>query len=219
MRTNISLTTLDALLRDYDGKQTAILDHIAEAYPADSALLLNLARLAEAGEAQKQVAAIALLKRYLARGAHFPKDLIGRLLDLRPSATQWQARLSLLQMLPKLPIPRKQADYLCDSLKHCLTDRNTFVRAWAFGGLHHLASLYPDYRPEVIRLLARVKRGSALRSRASSTTPIPWPHKRLVSRFNRPQRLNMRCIELLRASQWLLLADPPRIQRAALRGR
>ncbi len=102
-----------------------------------------------------QTAATALLKRYQAAGYSFSATLAARLLELLPAAADWESRLHFLQMLPALPIPSSHTDSLCECLWQCFSDRNKFVRAWAYGGLHRLASLYPEYGPEVAALLDR----------------------------------------------------------------
>jgi hypothetical protein len=44
-------------------------------------------------------------------------------------------------------------DALVDSSK----DTNTFVRAWSFGALLHLADQHPGFRPQVCRLIGAAR--------------------------------------------------------------
>ena len=68
--------------------------------------------------------------------------------------------------VPHLPIPSGYAEALCDSLRNLSRHQNTFVRAWAYGGLHRLAELYPEYRSEVSPLLEGAKKDEAASVRA-----------------------------------------------------
>ena len=170
-----SFVALDALLHQSERFDAAVLDRIAADYPADTDVLLHLVHLAESGEARAQIAGTGLLKRYQERGAKFSSAVVARLLDLLSSAQHWEAALHLLQMLPHLPmIPLSQADALCDSLRDLARHSNKFVRAWAYGGLHRLAQLYPEYRGEISPLLdeAAHREPASVRARLRQLGPL-----------------------------------------------
>jgi hypothetical protein len=169
-----SFASFDALLCDSDHTDAATLDRVAaDNFPGPD-LLFHLIELAESSEPNVQRAATALLKRYQERGTTFDADQVARLLELLPSARHWEATLHLLQMLAHLTIPPSQAESLCDSLRGLSRHRNAFVRAWAYGGLHRLATLYPEYLSEVSPLLDRAaqEEAASVRARLRQLPPL-----------------------------------------------
>ncbi|MDQ6622486.1 MAG: hypothetical protein M3Y86_03250 [Verrucomicrobiota bacterium] len=169
-----SFPALDTVLFDSNSLSAAALDELVSDYPPESALLRHLVELAESGDPAVEKAATGLLKRYQEKGATFGPDVVARLLDLLATAPPWEMTLHLLQMIACLPIPPGYADALCDSLCGLVQHRNTFVRAWAYGDLHHLAALYPDYRAEVSVLLARAaeEEPASVRARLRQLPPF-----------------------------------------------
>lgn len=152
----------------------AFLDRIATTLPAEAKLLTHLIAVAESAEPLRQNAATALLKRYLAAGAILGSRDVERLLDLLPALARWEARLQVLQMLPTIEIPERCADSLAECLRDFAAGRNKLIRAWAYGGLHRLASLHPDYAPEIIPLLAQAARteSASVRARLRHLPPL-----------------------------------------------
>jgi hypothetical protein len=148
---------LDARLDQFDGENLDLLVRISEDWPPDTELLQHLLRFGETAGGDGQVAATWLLKRYQEAGAPFPESLVVPVLELLGAVGRWESRLHLLQMLPDLTIPSSSAESLKDSLIAWTQDRNLFVRAWAYSGLHGLASNYPKYRSQVMPLLERAK--------------------------------------------------------------
>jgi hypothetical protein len=161
-----AFSALDTLLDRYDGKNTDLLVRISEDWLASQKLLQHLVSFAETGEGVAQVAATWLLKRYQEAGAQFPEPLVTRLLELLCVVDPWESKLHLLQMLPGLPIPDSRAAQLKESLMAWTLHRNLFVRTWAYNGLHHLASLYPKYRRQIVPLLGRAKNDESASVRA-----------------------------------------------------
>ncbi len=175
VRKHLLLSEFDVFLSQFDGKSTSLLDQVAKDHPADRSLLLHLGHLAESADPPVQIAASALLKRYLAAGSAFPPSLVKRLLALLSAPVPWESKLHVLQMLPDLRIASRDANPLFKSLCGLLADRNKFVRAWTYNGLHHVARLYPEYHPEVGGLLTRASREEApsVRARLRQLPPLP----------------------------------------------
>jgi hypothetical protein len=148
------------------GKNTDLLVRISEDWLPNQKLLQHLVSFAETAEGLAQVASTWLLKRYQEAGAQFPEPLVVRLLELLSAVDPWESKLHLLQMLPGLPIPDSFAAQLKKSLMGWTLYRNLFVRSWAYSGLHRLASLYPNYRPQIVSLLDRAKNKESASVRA-----------------------------------------------------
>ena len=160
------LSRLDARLASADGCPAEVLDRLAADWPASNALLRHLVAFAAQADPDAQMAATGLLKRCHEAGAAVPPGVALRLLELLPALARWEARLHVLQMLPGLPIPESRADGLCIFLRACPGEKNRFVRAWAFAGLHRLASLHDGYRAEVGTLIEKAAREEAPSVRA-----------------------------------------------------
>ena len=169
-----SFPTLDAVLSDSAGVDAATLDRLAADHLPTAPLLFHLVELAESEEPKIQVAVTGLLKRYQERGATFSDEVAARLLDLLPTVSRWEALLHILQMIAHLPIPANYSESLCDSARELLRHRNTFVRAWAYSALHHLAALYPAYRAEVWPLLEQAAQveAASVRARLRQLPPL-----------------------------------------------
>ena len=90
-------------------------------------------------------AASWLLKRYLEEDGEMAGKQVGQLLKRAQQLTHWQTTLHLLQMLPMLTIPAGAAAGLHVFLKDCLQEKNKFIRAWAYGGLHILGQQHEQY--------------------------------------------------------------------------
>jgi hypothetical protein len=166
--------SIETLLRASEGTPPDYLDRIAAGWPADGPLLLRLMSFAEQADPAAQIAATGLLKRYVAAGVEFPAAAAARLINLLPALADWKARLQVLQMLPVLPIPVRQAGPLVSFLRACVAQENKFVRAWAYNGLHRVASLHLKYRREVPGLLKRAagEEAPSVRARLRHLAPL-----------------------------------------------
>lgn len=122
---------------------------------------------AESGDPELQVRATGRIKCAVKKGTLLPSPLVARLVELLSEEAPWQAHLHVLQMLGDLEIPADSAEALCDCLQSYITQKNKFLRAWAFSGLHRLAFLYPQYRPAVLPILdrARSEESASVRAR------------------------------------------------------
>ncbi len=118
-------------------------------------------------EDEFEVANSWLLKRYIEEGNQPPPDRQEKILALLPMVTHWEARLHLLQILPKIPIAKAKAAETRIFLLQLVTEKNKFIRAWAYNGLYHLQACHPVYKKEVIELLNSVylEEAPAVRSR------------------------------------------------------
>lgn len=101
-----------------------------------------------------QVGATWLLKRHCETvdGAVTP-DMADELYAGVGRLTRWEARLHVLQCMAYIPVPGKRARAVSKFLDTCLSDENTFVRAWAYTGYAELARANPRYRDEAQALL------------------------------------------------------------------
>jgi hypothetical protein len=167
-------TFLSAISDEPECFDAAAMDRFVADHAADTSLLLDLFHLTESGEAGVQIATTGLLKRYLDHRVPLSDALVVRLLDLLPSVEHWEAILHLLQMLSRLSIPHSHADALCGWLRQLTRHSNTFVRAWAYSGLHRVAELHADYRADISPLLevAAQEESASVRARLRQLPPL-----------------------------------------------
>ncbi|MDJ0951908.1 MAG: hypothetical protein QNJ94_23600 [Alphaproteobacteria bacterium] len=148
------LTDIDA----FDGRHMDELERLLADRSPEPGFVGALLRLAADPAPLRQVAATWLLKRRQEDGHAFTDDESAALLDwlaAADTATPWEARLHLLQMLPGLAIPAGRAAALRVLLAGpaYLGDANKFLRAWSYNALAVLAAQHPDYRQDVAELL------------------------------------------------------------------
>jgi hypothetical protein len=162
----VSISQLEAQLLHFDGTHTDSLLRVAERLLPEGPTVDQLISLAERSDGPMQTAATWLLKHFQSRGVSFTPSQVTRLVGQLCISGPWESRLHLVQMLPSLAIPAACTDQLFQSLVVTLSERNKFVRAWAYTALHSLASQHPDYAPEVIPLLDQASRDEAASVRA-----------------------------------------------------
>ena len=169
-----SFLALDTALARCAGEPAERLDALAAVWPAGAALLTHLVVFAEGADPDAQRAAVKLLARYLEGGARLPPAAAARFLDGLPELARWETRLQALQALPHIAVPLRQAEVLHGFLQRCLAGPNKFLRAWAYSGLHGLASQHGGYRERVIPLLERAGREEApsVRARLRRLPPL-----------------------------------------------
>ncbi len=160
--------SLEQAITAWDGKSADDLEAVYLRHAGDSELVARLIELS--GRTELQNGATWLLKRHLERGGRLgageAADLFALASDLQP----WEARLHLLQAMQYLRIPDPERPRLEAFVRHCLTDSNKFVRAWAYNGIYELARQYPQYRKEAEQLFEMAMRDEAASVKARIRT-------------------------------------------------
>ena len=146
--------TLKSDIAEWDTKSAKVIEGVYERHAGSRGFLNRV--IGYTPEPDLQVGATWLLKRHCetVNGAVSPEladELyagvgVGKL-------TRWEARLHVLQCMVHIPVPAKRARSVAKFLDTCLSDENTFVRAWAYTGYAELARANPRYRDEARALL------------------------------------------------------------------
>ena len=159
---------LHAELAAFDGKQTEVLEALAAKLSPEPRLVGELCALAQRDEAGLPAAATWLLKRFQEQGYVYSEEETAGLLGLFDSVGPWEAKLHLLQTLPRLVIPEDWAPALWTLVKgeDFLQSPNKFVRAWSYNALAVLATQHPAYRRDAAALLAAAQEDEAASVRA-----------------------------------------------------
>ncbi|MBY4675606.1 hypothetical protein [Marinobacterium arenosum] len=137
-------------LRTWNGKERAFLLELYRQYREEADFIDQLLHLLER-HSDCQRAASWLLKHHLEQSARLATEQVDSLFHCAARLVDWQSRLHLLQMMPRLDLPGAKRAPIENFVRQCLTDQARFVRAWAYNGFYLLASLYPELRPEVER--------------------------------------------------------------------
>jgi hypothetical protein len=144
-----------AEVEEFDGTQVAVLERIFAGMTVDEAAVDEMLKIARRGEERFQCAGTWLLRRARDAGTQFTEAHTLAIVKMLTRIPTWVGQLHLLQILPHLKVPSAVRGPLYTSLKQLTTQENKFVRAWAFGGLYHLANSYPEYRQAVANMLTR----------------------------------------------------------------
>lgn len=157
---------LSQALFDFDGKSTVPLEQFAAAHDLDANLVAELCDFAGGDDRNLQAAATWLLKRFGVTGAQLSPSQSETLFGLLIQETGWLSRLHILQMMDSLDVPTSLAEPLLAALAVQAAGANTFIRAWSVHGAVVLADQHPEYRAEVLDLLAAAEQDEAASARA-----------------------------------------------------
>lgn len=126
-----------------------------------------------------QIRASRELKRLAETNSRFNGDQLRVIFDSLTELKHWESRLHICQMLSYVRIPRGSAARVIYFLEQCLSEKNKFLRAWAYNGLYELAGQHPQYREYFSELLELGKRekSAAVRARIRSIENAmrSWP--------------------------------------------
>lgn len=146
------MQNLKQVLSQWDGKSQAAIQQIYQEHARTHNDIGEI--LACMDDSQATVGASWMLKAWLTERPILDAQATRQMLTLLNHAQHWETRLHLLQCLPALTIPDDMAAQLHRTLEHYSTSHKRFVRAWAYGGLYHLAAQYQGFRDEVKARLA-----------------------------------------------------------------
>jgi len=146
--------SLRAIVSEWDGNDTAVLEKLFDARCGDPEFLPELVQLCSCAELQR--GATWLLKHHFDRnGPALPAALMEDHLAQFQTIEDWQARLHVLQYLEQLDVPEDAERPLSDFVETSLKSEKKFVRAWAWYGLAVLAHSYPGRIDKTVQRLTR----------------------------------------------------------------
>ena len=140
------IMTIKIELKSWDGKSVDDLEEIYTNYNQQKGFVVSLINLIEDKELQK--AATWLLKHHLEKANKLTPSQNRKLISKVSFLESWESKLHLLQSLQYLTIPESEKDKLEHFLRQCLSEKNKFVRAWAYDGFYQLAKQYPEHIEE-----------------------------------------------------------------------
>ncbi len=135
----------------WDGKSKDEIENIYERFSVDSDFLPMLFELSR--NEDSETGATWLLKKYIEMGNTLSVRLTEEFYSFLHKAIKWEAKLHLLQCIPRITIPGSRKREADEFIRNCLASKNRFVRAWAYGGFCKLADEHPEYRDEARQLV------------------------------------------------------------------
>ena len=153
------LVPLKRLLITTEALTAVQLEEIYQNHHLESDFSATLIRYLSDSKQQKH--ASWLLKKHLETGFEPDKTQRSEIYAQSSQLTDWEAKLHLLQSIRFIPISQDDKSIIDDFLRTCLSDKNKFVRAWAYSGFYELAVQHPEYRVEVEKFFQMALRDEA----------------------------------------------------------
>ncbi len=138
-------------IANWDGKSADEIRAIYETYQGHKDFVSHSVKLLK--QTKYQTGATWLLKRHLEQGRVLDAQAIKSIYNALSGLEHWQARLHVLQCVPRMPIPQSSRLRVEKFLRTCLIDDVKFVRAWAYFGFYELALQYPQHQKEAMQIL------------------------------------------------------------------
>lgn len=154
-------------LNSYDGKRVAPFQEIAEELAIQPDALEVTLSIIESNEEHAHVGGTWILKNLLELGLESDGSLCKKVLRWLRESTEIDARLHLLQILNLIEIPSSCHPPLYAKARELTSDRNTFVRAWAYNALGLIAQRNPQFLAETKQRFeqAQQKEAPSIRAR------------------------------------------------------
>ncbi|EWH08607.1 hypothetical protein DS2_16714 [Catenovulum agarivorans DS-2] len=150
---------MKALLQQWDGKSKADIEAIYQNTSAELAFVNDLILLLQQPELQK--GASWLLKTHVDNGCVLSETESQEVLACLKHLGDWQAKLHILQIFHAIKISHEYKREVESFVRPLITDKNKFVRAWAYNGFYLLAKAYPEYRNEADEFIKMALRDEA----------------------------------------------------------
>ncbi|MEM7131988.1 MAG: hypothetical protein AAF702_37100 [Chloroflexota bacterium] len=152
-------------ISEWDGKSTDKLHSVYEIYGQEPGFSAELIVLLTQESHQK--GATWLLKKHFESGSEIEAAQVERVYESLPTFKHWETKLHILQCISYMPISHDGKNHVEAFLQECLTEKNKFVRAWAYNGFYELAVQHAEYQDEVGELLdkAMIDEAASVRAR------------------------------------------------------
>ncbi|MDP2573686.1 hypothetical protein Q8W40_15940 [Vibrio penaeicida] len=137
-------------LEQWDGKDTDAISLIYQEHHFEPYFISQIIELMD--EEEFASGSTWLLKCHFEQEEQLIDSEIDTIYGKLNSIEGWEARLHLLQVMPYMPISEQNKPNVESFVRHCLGDRNKFLRAWAYNALFVLSQQYPEYLVDVKRL-------------------------------------------------------------------
>ncbi len=140
--------SIKELLRRYDGRSVEPFRLITEDLAKRPDALEVVISIIDSNEPNAQVGGTWVLKRLLELGLETGGRFCSKVLFWLNSISDQNARLHLLQAFNHINIPKSLHDRAYALGLELTTDRNTFVRAWAYNLIGLVAVANPEFQAE-----------------------------------------------------------------------
>jgi hypothetical protein len=138
-------------LQNWDGKHTDYLIAVYRDHLDEDSFFVQLVDLCLT-HPETQIPGTWIIKHHYDQKESLDDDLMNHLLREGNQFSDWETRLHLLQILPKVKMEQETVPYVEEWVRKGLKDDNKFVRAWSYQGLYEVAKHIPEMKKE-LRLL------------------------------------------------------------------
>lgn len=150
---------IDQEITSWDGKSAADIKAIYDAHNednnfSDTIIALSFTQACEKG-------ATWLLKAWLEAGNTLEQPQIAIIYRSLDRLECWESKLHVLQSIPYMSIADAESSKVYHFLRPLLTDRNKFVRAWAYNGFYELSRQHSKYINETKQYFEMAMRDEA----------------------------------------------------------
>lgn len=148
MENNMTNSELINKLKLWDGVH---IEYLTELYRANFSKLDFFENLATLCVTEQDLQKITtwLIKYHYDNGHTLSQLITEKLMTSCKTVKNWEAKLHILQLLPYFNLTDKSIALADDFARNCLTDKNKFVRAWAYNGLYELTKYIPEMKTEL----------------------------------------------------------------------
>ena len=94
-----------------------------------------------------------LINHWLSNGGKLSRLGTENLIDSLVLLEEWESKLHVLQSFQYLLFPDSKKTELESFILTSLSEKNRFVRAWAYNSYHLLSKRFPEYRDDAIKAL------------------------------------------------------------------
>ena len=141
---------IDQLL-NWDGIHTDYLIQIYQQHQQLKSFFTNLVDICLT-RPDLQIPASWLIKNHYDNKHSLDHALINKLMKEGRVFEHWEARLHLLQILPKVKLDLEVVPYIEEWVRRGLKEENKFIRAWSYQGLYEVSKYIPELKEEVALL-------------------------------------------------------------------
>ncbi|MDA7925825.1 hypothetical protein N9B46_03170 [Mariniblastus sp.] len=162
----VSNMNLFGELSKYDGKRIGSLHTLAQHLLTGDGSVDELIVLSCSEDTRIQTATTWVLKYLHEQNISFSQKQTNELIQLACKNHHWEAKLHILQILPKLKISSQECDYLRNCFRDQKNSENKLVRTWTYNGLAVLANQHSQFQSEVNDILNEAQHDPAASVRA-----------------------------------------------------
>ncbi|MEL7497450.1 MAG: hypothetical protein AAFN77_07560 [Planctomycetota bacterium] len=135
----------------WDGQSVKDLEPVWKRFSSDPQFAETAISLI--GEAELEVAATWLLKRYLESEGELTATQTGSIFKQANNISNWESKIQVLQSSPYFKVSKRHLKPWESFVRTQIESSNKLIKAWALTAFAEIAKTFPDYEREANALL------------------------------------------------------------------